>query len=340
VNVWPCRILPALLLVPIALAAQSPTPSPRALPPEDPAPRKVDVRAAPVLLNPEKPDQHSIGRLRYRGGVHLTSSDPRFGGFSSVRLSHDGRRLTLVSDEGSWLAASIVRDERGFLTGLADAEMGPLVDLDGAPLVEKDDRDAESLAILADGSFLVGFERQHRIWHYGGDNGRLKGPADAIPNPPGLSEAPFNGGIESLVALPKGRLFAMTEYGIKGDLIRGWIGTTEDWRPLGFRFERALRPSDAALLPWGDLVVLERAYNPDRGIVGVRLRQISRDALRPEATLGGRIVADIEPPVTLDNFEGIDCQRYEKGTLCFVVSDDNLNPQQRTLLLLFALEGR
>jgi hypothetical protein len=300
----------------------------------------VDVRAKRVPLNPEKADQHTIGRLRYRGGVHLVSSDPRFGGFSSLRLSHDGRRLTLVSDEGSWLAATIVRDEKGVLAGLEDAEMGPLLDLEGKPLGEKDNRDAESLAILADGSFLVGFERQHRIWHYGGDNGRLTGPADALANPPGLSDAPFNGGIESLVALPKGRIFAMTEYGIQGELIRGWIGTPEDWRPLGYRFERALRPSDAALLPGGDLVVLERAYNPDRGIVGVRVRQIARDALRPEATLGGRIVADIEPPLTLDNYEGIDCRRYEKDTLCFVVSDDNLNPQQRTLLLLFALEGR
>jgi hypothetical protein len=298
------------------------------------------VRATQVPLNPEKPDQQTIGRLRYRGGVHLVSSDPRFGGFSSLRLAPDGRRLTLVSDEGSWLAASIVRDERGFLAGLADAEMGPLLDLDGTPLREKDDRDAESLAILSDGSFLVGFERQHRIWHYAGDDGRLKGPADAISSPPGLSEAPFNGGIESLLALPKGRLFAMTEYFIQDDLIRGWIGRPDAWRPLGYRFERALRPSDAALLPGGDLVVLERAYNPDRGIVGVRLRQISRDALRPEAVLGGRIVADIEPPITLDNFEGIDCGRYGKDALCFLVSDDNLNPQQRTLLLLFALEGR
>src|SRR5262249_10919387 len=70
-NIRPGRALPALLLVPIALAAQSPTPSPLAH--EDPAPRKVDVRAAPVLLNPEKPGQQTIGRLRYRGGVHLTS---------------------------------------------------------------------------------------------------------------------------------------------------------------------------------------------------------------------------------------------------------------------------
>ena len=328
--------LDVLALLPAAHAAQSPPPE---APPEDPAPRKVDVRTTPVPLNPKKPDQERVGRLHYRGGLHLTSDDKRFGGFSSLRLSHDGARLTLVSDEGSWLTARIVLD-KGRLLALADVEMGPLLDLAGTPLREKDNRDAESLAILADGSFLVGFERQHRIWHYAGDNGRLKGPADALPPPPGIADAPFNGGIESLVSLPKGVLFAMTEYGIEGDLIRGWIGVPPDWRPLGYRFERALRPSDAALLPRGDLLVLERAYNPDRGIVGARVRQISRDALRPEAILGGRLVADIDPELNLDNLEGIDCREQGKDTLCYLVSDDNLNPQQRTLLLLFALEGR
>ena len=170
-----------------------------------------------------------------------------------------------MSDEGSWLAGRLLHD-RGSLTGLADVEMGPLVDTEGNPLVKKDNRDAESLALMPDGSFLVGFERQHRIRHYAGDNGRLKGPATPFPSPPGLAEAPFNGGIESLISLPKGRLFAMTEYWIVDDRVRGWIRRgSEDCKPLGYRFERALRPSDAALLPWGDLIVLERAYNPERG---------------------------------------------------------------------------
>jgi hypothetical protein len=297
------------------------------------------VRANPVPLNTANPGQVAIGRLRYRGGLHLTSDDQRFGGFSALRLSHDGTRLTLVSDEGGWLTARLVHEE-GQLRGLAEVEMGPLVDLAGKALQEKDSRDAESLALLPDGSFVVGFERQHRLWRYAGDNGRLKGPAMPVPPPPGLADVPFNGGIESLVWTPRNGLFAMTEYGIQGDLIRGWISGPDDWKPLGYRFERALRPSDAALLPWGDLIVLERAYNPDRGIVGVRLRQIAREAIKPGATLGGRLVADIDPPLTLDNLEGIDCHRSGKETLCYVVSDDNLSAEQRTLLMLFALEGR
>lgn len=329
----PVTSLPAILLVPALLAAQSPAPL------EDPAPRRVDVRAESVPFNSADPKQTAIGRLRYRGGVHLTSDDERFGGFSSMRLSRDGTRLTLVSDEGSWLTGRIVHDGDS-LGGLADVEMGPLVDPEGRALQEKDNRDAESLAVLPDGSFVVGFERQHRLWRYTNDRGRMRGPATVVPPPPGLEAAPVNGGIESLVALGKGRLFALTEYWIQAELITTWMRGPNDWQPLGYRFERGLRPSDAALLPWGDLIVLERAYSQDRGIVGVRLRQIAQQLLKPGAALGGRLVADIDPPLTLDNLEGIDCHRSGGETLCYLVSDNNFNPEQRTLLLLFALEGR
>ena len=297
------------------------------------------MHAAPVPLNPTNLAQGTVGRLRYRGGVHLISNDKRFGGWSSLRLAPDGQRLTLLSDEGVWLTA-LLQHDGGLLTGIGEAELGPVVDLENKPLEGKDNRDGESLARLPDGGFVIGFERLHRLWRYGNDNGRLTGPAVAVPSPPGLSEAPFNGGIESLVFVPRAGLFALTEYWIQGQLIRGWIGGPDDWRPLGYRFERALRPSDAAMLPWGDLLVLERAYNPERGVVGVRLRQISREALKPGAALGGRLVADLVPPLTLDNFEGLDCLKSRGETLCYVVSDDNLSKDQRTLLLSFALEGR
>jgi hypothetical protein len=324
---WGGLTLAAFFCSPAALGAQPPTFD------------RVEVRAAPVPLNPENLTQGTVGRLRYRGGVHLTCDDKRFGGWSSLRLAPDGKRITLLSDEGVWLTA-LLQHEKGLLTGLAEAELGPVVDLEGKPLVGKDNRDGESLARMPDGSFVIGFERLHRLWRYGNDNGRLKGPAVAVPSPPGLSEAPFNGGIESLVWLPRIGLFALTEYWIHGDLITGWIGGPDDWQALGYRFERALRPSDAAVLPWGDLIVLERAYNPDRGVVGVRLRQIAREALKPGAALGGRLVADLMPPLTLDNFEGIDCLKSGGETICYVVSDDNLSKDQRTLLLQFVIEGR
>jgi hypothetical protein len=299
----------------------------------------VAVRASPVPLNPKDPGQRVVGRLEYRGGLHLVSDDPRFGGLSSIQVQPDGERVVGVSDEGWWLSARLVR-RRGFLEGVADVEMGPLLGPDGKAPVGKDSRDAESLAILPDGGFVVGFEREHRLLRYPPGTGRPDGIPVPLPSPPGLEKAPLNGGVEALVALRGGGLLALTEYWIERDQVVGWMDEPDGWRRLGLRFEGALRPSDATALPRGDLLVLERAYSPERGIVSVRIRQVARGTIRPGSSLGGRLVADLAPPLTLDNFEGIAAFRDRGGEIrVCLVSDDNFDPaeRQRTLLLEFAL---
>ena len=317
------------LLLPVALATLALSPSLAAEP--------VAVRASPVSLNPENPSQRVVGRLEYRGGLHLTSEDPRFGGLSSIRVLPDGERLVAVTDEGWWVSARLV-DRDGRLEGVEDVEMGPLLGPDGRAPEGKDSRDAESLALLPDGGFVVGFEREHRLLRYPAGTGRPDGVPVAVLSPPGLEKAPVNGGIEALDVLRGGQLFALTEYWIDGDVVVGWTGGPDRWKRLGLRFEAALRPSDGAVLPSGDVLVLERAYNPDRGIVNVRVRQIARSSVRPGSTLGGRLVAELAPPLLLDNFEGIAAFRDRGGeTHVYLASDDNLSRAQRTLLLKFAL---
>jgi hypothetical protein len=298
----------------------------------------ITVRATSVPLNIQDPGQRVVGRLEYRGGLHLVSDDPRFGGLSSLRVLPGGQRLAAVTDEGWWVSARLVYRDR-LLVGVVDVELGPLLGPDGKVPEGKDARDAESLALLPDGGFVVGFEREHRLLRYPAGTGRPDGVPAPCPSPPGLEKAPFNGGIETLVALRGGALLALTEYWIEKDQVVGWTGGPDEWKRLGMRFEQALRPSDGALLPKGDVLVLERAYNPQRGVVNVRIRQIGREAIRPGSALGGRLVAQLAPPLTLDNYEGISAVRGESGeTLVYLVSDDNLNPaQQRTLLLMFAL---
>ncbi len=59
----------------------------------------------------------------------------------------------------------------------------------------------------------------------------------------------------------------------------------------------------------------------------------------PGARLDGAAVAVLRPPLTVDNLEGVAARRGAAGeTLIYLVSDNNFNPFQRTLLLLFALE--
>jgi hypothetical protein len=291
-----------------------------------------------VPLDPTDPSRRVVGRLEYRGGLELSSDDPRFGGLSSIRVLPGGERLVAVSDEGFWLSARLLH-ERGMLSAVSDVEMGPLLGPDGRVPEGKDSRDAESLALLPSGDFLVGFEREHRILRYPGASGRPDGVPVPVASPPGLEKAPFNGGIEALVVLRGGDLFALTEYWIEKDQVVGWAGGPDRWKRLGLRFEGALRPSDGAALPRGDVLVLERAYNPERGVVSVRIRQVPRGVVRPGAALGGRLVAEFAPPLTLDNFEGIAVRQGEGSeTRVLIASDDNLNRTgQRTLLLEFAL---
>src|SRR5690606_2935132 len=98
------------------------------------------------------------------------------------------------------------------------------------------------------------------------------------------------------------------------------------------------RPSDATILPEGDVLVLERRFTWIGGLAS-RLVRIPAADVTPGAVLRGAEVARIEPPLTVENYEGIATRRAADGTdLVYLVSDDNFNPLQRTLLMMFALE--
>jgi hypothetical protein len=298
----------------------------------------VALRTTRVPLDREHPERTAVGPLEYRGGLHVTSSDPRFGGISAMRVLPGGERLVAITDEGSWLTARLVL-ENGVLRGIAEAEMGPLRGEDALPLQGKSSRDAESLEVLPDGSFLVGFEREHRIMRYPAGTGRPDGVPTRLAPPDGLERAAFNGGVETIVALRDGQLLLLLEEGGPGPNSPGWIGRPGEWRRVALSTERPLRPSDATLLPGGDLLVLERGYDANRGITSVRLREVPARDVRTGAVLGGATLAELKTPLTVDNFEGVSAWSAEGETRVLLVSDDNFNAAagQRTLLMLFRL---
>jgi hypothetical protein len=134
--------------------------------------------------------------------------------------------------------------------------------------------------------------------------------------------------------------------------VPAWIGGRGDWteRSYPLQFEGLLgepfRPTSATVLPDGDVLVLERRFPP----LAARVMRLARAELEAKSgPLRPREIARLEPPLTVDNMEGIDARRDETGrTLVYLVSDDNNcakvpgGPRgtglQRTLLMQFALD--
>ena len=299
----------------------------------------LDVEAHPVHFNADDPAQRRAGALEWVAGLSLSAADPRFGGWSGMVLSPDGRQLTAVSDVGFWLTATLDHDRHGRLIGVSAAQLAPLSGADGRPLRTKRLADAEALARDRDGSLIVGFEGTHRLWRYRPGDDPLSARPEPMPTPPLLQRAPRNGGIEAMTVLRDGRLLMLTEdmVNASGDIV-GWLRQGERWHELSMVPAGLFKPTDLHQLPGGgDVLVLERRFTLIGG-VAMRLRRIPIGAVRPGARLEGRELVELTPPASVDNMEALAAVRAADGsTLIYVMSDDNFNPIQRTLLLQFRL---
>lgn len=306
----------------------------------------IAITAKPVALDADDASRDKIGNLTYLGGLRLRSGAKGFGGFSGLDISSDGTRLIAVSDFGRRLDARLVYS-KDRLTGVSDARLAPLTGLNGKPITGKGEGDAEEITRLG-GAMLVSFERHHRILAYPADGSKLR----AIAPPGGLERAPANGGIEALTALPGGRLLAILEAATavsnmaSSGASLAWIRNDRSWMKLHYVRTGKLSPAGAATVPAGkgagDVLVIERHWSLLAG-TRVRIARLGANALakaEPGAMLHPRQIARLEAPLTVDNFEGIAIWRGPGGAAyVYLISDDNFNPLQETLLLLFRLDG-
>jgi hypothetical protein len=294
-------------------------------------PRAWSVPAKPVAV-PALPPDH---RLELLGALELDTGAIGFGGFSGLHLDDD-LRITAISDLARWMTARLVlRDGRP--AGLSDLRTGRLRDGAGQPLARGYGGDAEGLARLPDGSWLVSFERWHRLRAFRGFND----PGTYVEAPPGLDRAPFNGGVEAMAALSDGGLLLITESmrtGADPRLRRAWLGGPGAWKAVSYRAAADFDPADAAALPEGGAVVLERRFSLFGGFGGrvVRLTAAQLRDAEPGAVLDGQEVLRLSSPLPTENFEAIGAARHGGRTLLAVLADDNENMLQRSLLMLFA----
>ena len=294
---------------------------------------KAQIAAQPFAL-PDLP-----GPLRPLGGLVLAPDMLGGGGFSGVHLAPD-LTLTLISDRGHWAEARLLLDGLTPI-GLQPIRHGPLRDEAGKPIPRGFAADAEALARRPDGTWLVAFERRHRIRAYR----RLDGPGAYVAAPPGLEAAPPNGGLESLAVLQDGRLFAIAEIFTPPDrpeLRHAWLGAPGRWTPLYWQPAPGFHPTDAAILPDGSALVLERRFSLLGGF-SARLVMTAHDALRSAregAVLRGETILMLnDAPLPAENWEAVAVTRLGDQTLVALISDDNESVLQRSLLLLFAWRG-
>ncbi|MBL8701291.1 MAG: esterase-like activity of phytase family protein [Alphaproteobacteria bacterium] len=295
----------------------------------------VDIVGEPLAFRPDGDD--TAGRLAYRGGLALSASDPRFGGWSDLHVSGTGDRLTMVSDAGHAFVAPMRLEPGGGPAAIGPGTLQPFVDLGGRPLPARRWGDAEGLAPAPDGGFYVSFEHEHRLWHYPAAAQPFSRRPRALALPPGLEQAPENGGLEAIAAWPDGSLVAFAEElaDANGDL-RAWFGGPTAWREFAWAHE-GYRPTGAAVAPDGSLLVLERRFALFS--FAARILRVPRERLREGARVEGELIGEWYAPAAIDNFEGIAARRGAGGeTLVYVVSDDNFRRLlQRTLLLCFAI---
>lgn len=291
---------------------------------------------APLATPFDLPRLSDAAPLRALGGLEIHRSLLGFGGLSGLAIGDD-LALTAVSDRGRFLEATLQLDEAARPTGLLLRRAGRLGDGAGRPLTAGYTTDAEALARLPDGSVLVAFERWHRIRRYRD----LAGPGTYVEAPPGLEAAPSNAGLEALAVLADGRWLAIAEGLQSGGHAAAWLGGPGAWMSLAWRSGFAMQAVDAAGLPDGGALVLERSFALFGGFGGrlVHLPAAALGAAAPGGVLAGEEWLRLAEPLPVDNYEAVAVFRHQGRLLCAVVSDDNENRLQRTLLLLFEIVG-
>lgn len=303
----------------------------------EPAPdRALAVRAEPVSLAPDEPGRQRVGELLFRRGWVLSSDNPDFGGISAIAPEDEG--FVAISDAGGVFRFDIDAEGR-----VSHASLYALPDGPAPPegyQVRKQDRDGESLARdPATGRLWIGFEQANAIWRYG--PGLLQAQAHATPE--AMEDWPTNGGAEAMVRLPDGRFLVFSEEGagprgsraallFAGDPAAG----NSDPVRLGYRPPEGFAVTDAAVLPDGRLLLLNRRFTFVEG-VSARLTLAELPELADGAVIEGREIARLESPLTVDNMEAMAVAERDGRTIVWIASDDNFNPLQRTLLLEFEL---
>ncbi|MBO6504562.1 MAG: esterase-like activity of phytase family protein [Kordiimonadaceae bacterium] len=286
-------------------------------------PIDIQVDAEPLALSLSGQQLN----IAFVGGWVLVSEHQDFGGFSGLVIEEETSQLVAINDKGDWWQVPF-----DAMNAVAPAG-GTMRAYTLGAVSDKANLDAESLLQL-NGGYLISFEQVHRLEFQPEVGGKPTHETGfAAIDFAGVSK---NSGMEAIALLPSGELLAFTERGrdTQGKL-KAWLVSAEQAEPLFFAPPKNFAPTDAATLPNGDVLVLLRKFSAVEG-VEVRLHHLSAADIKPGAVLVGDPVLRLTPEGPVDNMEGLDVVALDDNTVRIaMISDDNFNPLQRTLLMLF-----
>jgi hypothetical protein len=295
-----------------------------------PAPADVQARltAIAVPLDETQPGQRRVGSLDYLRGWVLDSDDPRFGAISAMDVENG--RVTALSDAGTVFDFALPGT-----VGSGRVRIRPLPHRAGG---SKRSRDTESLAIEGTSAW-IGFEAVNAVRRFRRADWREEGEA----RPAQMRRWGGNSGAEAMVRLQDGRFLVFAEGRDDGQpfspvLLFDGDPVQPGTRAVSLRYRRppGFRVTDAALLPDGRLLILNRRVNwlPS---FAASLVVAPLPEPRQNGIVAGREIARLESPLTVANMEALSVRREGGRTIVRIASDDNFMPLLRTLLLEFAL---
>ncbi len=291
------------------------------------------IALRPLLLDPNRPALNKVGGLRFLKAWELNSYNSDFGGISALMALPDGRFVGL-SDAGALIGFGLTQDERidrPFIAPLPGS-LGPKKDYD--------DKDAESIAFDAGtGRFWIGFEAKHRIERFTASFARSDGKYIA----PEMRFWDHNSGAEALVRLPDGRFVVFSEgMEMPGNAYQALLFSGDPVEPgtshfaFSYRPPAGYKPTDAAMAPDGRLLILNRRLAFPSGL-SAKLTSINPADIKKGEAVTGKLIASLASPLLVDNMEGLAVTIEQGRTIIWMISDNNFNAFQRTILMKFIL---
>ena len=291
------------------------------------------ITLQPLAFDADDPKINRIGQLRFLGAWELRSQNRDFGGISALTTLADGRFIGL-SDAGTLIGFGLTNNEHADHPFIA-----PLPEAFG-PGKTYHDRDTEGLAYDRDtGQFWVSYEGRNMIRRFSPSFGR----SDAMVQPATMHDWPTNRGPETLVRFPDGRFAVFSEGAERtGGSYQAILFSGDPVEPgtnsftFGYRPPKGYMATDAKVLPDGRLLILNRRIGFPEGFSAI-LSTLDPANIRKDAVVEATPIAVLKSPLLVDNMEGLAITREGEQIIIWLISDDNFNIFQRTLLMKFAL---